>query len=67
MVESVFKKSHIDNTRPHIQETVDKLLDLVVEQGGAEPFDIVEKFALPVPSYVSQFLTIAPKSPTDIY
>ncbi|EHK98453.1 putative Cytochrome 55A3 [Glarea lozoyensis 74030] len=52
MVEPIFTKSHIDNTRPKIQETVDKLLDKVTEHGGAEPFDIVEEFALPVPSYV---------------
>ncbi|KAG9232188.1 cytochrome P450 55A1 [Amylocarpus encephaloides] len=52
MVESVFTKAHIDSTRPHIQETVDKLLDVVVKDGGSTPFDIVEKFALPVPSYI---------------
>lgn len=52
MVESLFTKEHIDSTRPHIQETVDKLLDTVIKEGGSEPLDIVEKFALPVPSYV---------------
>jgi nitric oxide reductase len=54
MVEPLFTKAHIDSTRPHIQETVDKLLNIVIKEGGSTPFDIVEKFALPVPSYVSQ-------------
>ncbi|TVY43929.1 Cytochrome P450 [Lachnellula subtilissima] len=36
----------------YIQQTVDTLLDTVVRDGGSKPFDIVEKFALPVPSYI---------------
>ncbi|KAF4630392.1 hypothetical protein G7Y89_g7738 [Cudoniella acicularis] len=52
MVESLFTKEHIDSTRPHIQETVNTLLDTMVAEGGATPVDIVEKFALPVPSYI---------------
>ncbi|WP_406013708.1 cytochrome P450 [Streptomyces sp. NBC_00984] len=36
--------------RPQIQETVDRLLDTMVEQGP--PTDLVEAFALPVPSMV---------------
>ncbi|MFF1645369.1 cytochrome P450 [Streptomyces sp. NPDC058240] len=36
--------------RPQIQETVDRLLDTMVEQGP--PADLVEAFALPVPSMV---------------
>ena len=52
MVEPLFTKEHINSTRPKIQKTVDSLLDEVVKQGGSQPFDIVEKFALPVPSYV---------------
>ncbi|MFD7621740.1 cytochrome P450 [Streptomyces sp. NPDC059802] len=36
--------------RPQIQETVDRLLDTMVEQGP--PTDLVEAFALPVPSVV---------------
>ncbi|EKD17103.1 uncharacterized protein L3040_000372 [Drepanopeziza brunnea f. sp. 'multigermtubi'] len=51
MVESVFTKQHIDSMRPQIQKTVNSLLDKVIALGGAEPFDFVEKFALPVPSY----------------
>jgi len=52
MVESLFIKTHIDATRPHIQQTVDSLLTTLIEEGGSKPVDIVEKFALPVPSYI---------------
>ncbi|KAK0102352.1 hypothetical protein ONS95_005973 [Cadophora gregata] len=51
MVESIFKKEHIDGLRPKIQETVNTLLDKMIAEGGSDPFDFVEKFALPVPSY----------------
>ncbi|KAH7399892.1 cytochrome P450 55A2 [Cadophora sp. MPI-SDFR-AT-0126] len=51
MIESIFKKEHIDSMRPQIQETVNSLLDKMIAEGGSEPFDFVEKFALPVPSY----------------
>lgn len=53
MIEPIFTKQQIDSMRPHIQQTVDSLLDSMIKEGGAEPVDIVEKFALPVPSYVS--------------
>ena len=52
MVESIFKKEHIDSIRPQIQETVNSLLDKMIAEGGSVSFDFVEKFALPVPSYV---------------
>jgi nitric oxide reductase len=52
MVESLFTKKHIEDMQPHIQQTVDSLLDTMVKEGCGEPVDIVEKFALPVPSYV---------------
>ena len=52
MVEKLFTYEHIQSMRPHIQDTVDKLLDTVIAEGGSKPFDLVEKFALPVPSYV---------------
>jgi nitric oxide reductase len=52
MVESLFTKAHIDSMRPQIQNTVDSLLDEMIKKGGSEPVDLVEKFALPVPSYV---------------
>ncbi len=53
MVEPLFTKEHIDGLRPHIQQTVDSLLDAMIKEGGEKPVDIVEKFALPVASYVS--------------
>lgn len=52
MVESIFTKQHIDSMRPKIQGTVNSLLGKMIAEGGSEPFDFVEKFALPVPSYV---------------
>src|ERR1700712_1229823 len=52
MVESLFTKAHIDGMRPQIQKTVDSLLDEMIKKGGSKPVDLVEKFALPVPSYV---------------
>ena len=52
MVESLFTYDHIQRMRPHIQDTVNELLDTVIAEGGSKPFDLVEKFALPVPSYV---------------
>lgn len=53
MVEPLFTKEHIDGMRPHIQQTVDSLLDALIRNGGETPVDIVEKFALPVASHVS--------------
>jgi cytochrome P450 len=53
MVEPFFSQEHINAMRPHIQKTVDSLLDTMLKEGGEKPFDIVDKFALPVPSYVS--------------
>jgi nitric oxide reductase len=53
MVAPLFTKEHIDGMRPHIQETVDSLLNAMLKEGGKEPVDLVEKFALPVASYVS--------------
>lgn len=53
MVEPLFTKEEIDKMRPRIQQTVDSLLEDMVKEGGEKPVDIVEKFALPVASYVS--------------
>lgn len=53
MIESFFSREHVDAMRPHIQETVDKLLNAIIEGGSEKPVDFVEKFSLPVPSYVS--------------
>ncbi|KAK4982051.1 hypothetical protein LTR66_009507 [Elasticomyces elasticus] len=52
MVEPFFAPDHIDTMRPHIQNTVDSLLDAMLREGGKKPVDLVEKFSLPVPSYI---------------
>lgn len=46
-------REHIEGMRPHIQQVVGSLLDALVKNGGTKPVDLVEKFSLPVPSYVS--------------
>lgn len=48
--------------RPQIQKTVNSLLDEMIKQGGSKPVDIVEKFALPVPSYVIPTLVPQPRN-----
>ncbi|KAK3997870.1 putative cytochrome P450 B-class [Cladorrhinum sp. PSN332] len=53
MVESVFTEEHVDSLKPYIQKTVDDLLDKMKEEGcSSGPVDLVEEFALPVPSYM---------------
>ncbi|KAL2353328.1 cytochrome P450 55A1 [Cryomyces antarcticus] len=52
MVEPFFSREHIDSMRPHIQSTVDSLLDAMIKAGGEKPVDLVEKFSLLVPSYI---------------
>ncbi len=52
MVASVFTQENVDKMRPHIQKTVDELLDTIVEARGDEPVDLVKHFALPVPSHI---------------
>lgn len=52
MLAPLFTREHIDAMRPHIQKTVDSLLDTMLKAGGDEAVDLVEKFSLPVPSYV---------------
>lgn len=58
MIESLFTRQKIDSMRPHIQKTVDSLLDAIIANGCEKPIDLVEKFALPVPSYVSLYFPI---------
>jgi len=52
LVEPVFSKESVQAMRPQIQATVDRLLDKMLAKGGKEPVDLVESFALPVPSFV---------------
>ncbi|KAK3385503.1 cytochrome P450 [Podospora didyma] len=53
MVESFFTAEHIKTLQPYIQKTVNDLLDQLKAKGCAnEPIDLVEEFAVPVPSYI---------------
>jgi nitric oxide reductase len=52
MVESIFSKENVDKMRPHIQKTVDDLLDAMLKVGGKTPVNFIDKFSLPVPSYI---------------
>lgn len=52
MVEPIFEKPHVETLKPYIQKTVDNLLDSMIAGGCSKPVDLVEKFSLPVPSYV---------------
>lgn len=53
MAESFFTPEHVKSLRPYIDKTVNDLLDRMKEKGCASgPVDLVEQFALPVPSYV---------------
>ncbi|CAH0052056.1 unnamed protein product [Clonostachys solani] len=52
MVEPFFVKEKIEAMKPYIQRTIDSLLDSMIAKGCAEPVDLVENFALPVPSYI---------------
>lgn len=52
MVESLFAPDAVEKMGPYIQKTVDDLLDDMLKKGCTQPVDLVEKFALPVPSYV---------------
>ncbi|KAF4415320.1 cytochrome P450 55A3 [Fusarium acutatum] len=51
MVESFFNQHYVEKLKPYIRETVQRLLDNMASKGCKEPVDLVEKFALPVPSY----------------
>ena len=57
MIESIFTREHIESMRPHIQKTVDSLLDSMIKEGGEKPIELVEKFSLPLPSFVSFFIS----------
>ncbi|EON66399.1 cytochrome P450 55A3 [Coniosporium apollinis CBS 100218] len=52
MVEPFFTRQHVESLRPYIQKTVDELLDAMIAKGCEKPVDLVEKFALPVPSHI---------------
>lgn len=52
MLAPLFTREHVDAMRPHIQRTVDSLLDTMLKARGDKAVDLVDKFSLPVPSYV---------------
>ncbi|KAI6765736.1 hypothetical protein HG530_006806 [Fusarium avenaceum] len=53
MVEPIFTPEAVNNLQPYIQKTVDDLLDELKSKGCADgPVDLVQEFALPVPSYI---------------
>jgi len=49
----MFAREHVESMRPHIEKTVNSLIDTLIEKGREGPVDLVEFFSLPVPSYVS--------------
>lgn len=63
MVEAFFTPEYVKSLGPYIQKTIDDLLDAMVKKGGdtkGRPVDLVQEFALPVPSYVSAPSTFPP-------
>lgn len=60
-----FTLKRVATLRPRIQETVDRLLDRMAEQGP--PTDLVDAFALPVPSMVICALLGVPYADHDFF
>ncbi|KAF5670014.1 cytochrome p450 55a1 [Fusarium heterosporum] len=53
MVESIFSPKAIHKMQPYIQKTVDDLLDELIRKGCDDgPVDLIQEFALPLPSYI---------------
>ncbi|EEH22787.2 hypothetical protein PABG_04998 [Paracoccidioides brasiliensis Pb03] len=52
MVASLFTRKNSETMRPHIKAIADILLDEMIQHGCENPVDLVEKFALPLPSYI---------------
>ncbi|KAK3305867.1 cytochrome P450 [Chaetomium strumarium] len=53
MVQSWFAPEKVESMQPYIEKTVSDLLDRMKAKGCADgPVDLVEEFALPVPSYI---------------
>ncbi|BDD63563.1 hypothetical protein MAP00_008438 [Monascus purpureus] len=52
MATPFFTIEHIEAMRPEIQRVVDFFLDKMVKDGCTKPVDLVEKFSLPIPSYI---------------
>lgn len=61
MVELVFTTEHVKSLEPYIRKTADHLMDKMKARGCADgPVDLIEHFALPLPSYVSLYTLIIP-------
>ncbi|KAK3690222.1 cytochrome P450 [Podospora appendiculata] len=53
MVEGMFTPEHVKTLEPYIRKTVNDLLDSLKAKGCASgPIDLIQHFALPVPSYI---------------
>ncbi|RGP78397.1 cytochrome p450 55a3 [Fusarium longipes] len=52
MVESFFSQDYVDKLKPYIRDTVKRLLKNIAHDKCKEPVDLIEKFALPVLSYI---------------
>ncbi|KAK5132153.1 hypothetical protein LTR08_000310 [Meristemomyces frigidus] len=52
MVAPAFTWEHIEAMRPQIRATVNRLLDEMIERGCSQPVDLVDTFALPIPSQI---------------
>ncbi|KAL3135562.1 hypothetical protein ABBQ38_006041 [Trebouxia sp. C0009 RCD-2024] len=65
MVGPLFDPKNIDSLRPSFQKTVDECLEEMIKGGCQEPVDLVEKFALPVPTQIIYRLMGIPKKDMD--
>lgn len=54
MVEPFFITSHVTQMEPYIKKTVADLIDRLSAAAGRSngPVDLIQEFALPVPSYI---------------
>ncbi|PGH11887.1 hypothetical protein AJ80_06952 [Polytolypa hystricis UAMH7299] len=61
MVASLFTRERAETMRPHIQATADALLERMIAGGCNPPVDLVEQFALPLPSFIIYGILGVPK------
>lgn len=52
MVTKFFSPERIESMKPRIKETVNYYLEEMIKGGCEKPVDLVEKFALPIPSRI---------------
>lgn len=65
MVEPMFDRKNIDSLRPSFQKTVDECLEEMIKVGCQEPVDLVEEFALRVPTQIIYRLMGIPEKDMD--